>query len=132
MLKHKKLLVAGTFDHFHIGHQHFLWTAKSVTEQMTIIIARDTTVSRLKEKPAKNNELHRLERIQKENIPDTTARLGRTDGNFWETIKEESPSAIFLGYDQHFDEDSHRKLFPEIEILRALPYFPEFFKSSRF
>ncbi len=132
MPKIPKLLVAGTFDQFHIGHQYFLWTAQNLAENMTIIIARDTTVLRVKEKHPKNPEQSRLERIEKELLPDTKIRLGRADGNFWETIREESPTAIFLGYDQHFDETAHQELFPEIEILRALPYFPEFFKSSKF
>ncbi|MCK5460432.1 adenylyltransferase/cytidyltransferase family protein [Candidatus Gracilibacteria bacterium] len=135
---YKKILVAGTFDRFHVGHQYFLWTAKGLAQEMVVIIARDTNVLRFKKHRSKYSETFRLNRIKKElkikNISQdfVKVRLGREDANFWETIEEENPDMIYLGYDQRFDEEFCQKQFPFIEIKRAESYFPEFFKSSRF
>jgi|GEM_PF-1344748 cytidyltransferase-like protein len=132
-VKHfSKLLVAGTFDHFHVGHQHFLHTASGMCDQLIIIIGREGTVERIKGRVPRNSEEARLERVQSENIPHAHVRLGRKDGNIWETIREEMPNAIFLGYDQQFDEVKGAKLFPDIEIMRGNAYRPEHFKSSKF
>lgn len=132
-MKHfSKLLVAGTFDHFHVGHQHFLHTASEMCESLIIVIGRENTVERIKGRKPRHSEEERLKRIQKENINQARARLGREDGNVWETIREESPDAIFLGYDQRFDEGKCMELFPHIKILRGESYRPEHFKSSKF
>jgi glycerol-3-phosphate cytidylyltransferase-like family protein len=99
---------------------------------MVVVVARDTTVQRIKNHQPRHSETQRLERLKQENLPHTKVRLGRADGNFWETIREESPSVICLGYDQRFDESKCRELFPQIQIIRSDAYHPEFFKSSKF
>ncbi len=126
------ILVAGTFDRLHVGHQFFLWSAKNICQDLIIIIARDKTVLQLKKKMPKKQENDRLKQIQAENLPNTTIRLGRADANFIETIREFSPEAILLGYDQFFDEMKAKEIFPKIKFFRAQPYFPELFKSSKF
>ena len=126
------MLVAGAFDRFHVGHQFFLWSASRQCEQLTIIVGRNTTIEKIKGRPPRYSESERLERIRKERIPNASVRLGREDGNVWETIREENPDGILFGYDQRFDEDTCRALFPHITLLRSEPYRPEHFKSSKF
>lgn len=99
---------------------------------MVVIIARDITVHKIKKKSAKNCEAARLDRILKENIPNCTPLLGRIDADFHKTIKTVQPNAIYLGYDQNISEASLQSEFPKIKIFRAIPYTPEFFKSSKF
>ena len=132
MQKLNSLLVAGTFDFFHMGHQFLLWKAITKCHQLTIIIARDQTVQKVKGKLPYHNEDQRLQKVAKENFPNAQIQLGREDGNHFKTLEMLSPEGIFLGYDQKFDERRAQYLFPELEIVRAEPYHPQFFKSSRF
>lgn len=132
MTKFNKLLVGGTFDQFHLGHQHFLWTAKTLCEHLEIIIANDSTVQILKKKHPKNQAQKRQQRVQEEQIPNSTTRLGRTDANFYKTISSIAPNAIYLGYDQFIKEKALKTAFPTIHVMRAPAYYPNFFKSSKF
>ncbi len=127
-----KLFLAGTFDNFHIGHQFFLWSGRCLCETMTIVVARDKTVELKKGRLPINSEKSRIARIQKENISFASVRLGRADGDFIQTLREESPDILYLGYDQIFDETIIEDIFPTLHVIRAKPYFPEFFKSSKF
>lgn len=101
---------------------------------MSIIVARDKTVKQIKSMEPKNQELNRLKRVQTEisSVPDAQARLGREDADFWETIREENPDKILLGYDQHVQESQILEHFPELKIERCTAYKPDFFKSSKF
>lgn len=127
-----KIFVAGTFDHFHIGHQWLLWQACKMGESMTVIVAREQTVQNVKGHTPTHTEDERVQRIQKEGLPNTTIRLGREDQDFWKTLKEENPDHIVLGYDQKFDIESCRAEYPQISITRLEAYYPEYFKSSKF
>lgn len=69
MQKFNKLLVGGTFDQFHVGHQYFLWTAKSFCESLTVIVARDTTVQVLKKKLQRMMSLEDYPEFQKKIFP---------------------------------------------------------------
>ena len=99
-----------------------------------MIVARDKTVLKIKGKSAQNNEDSRLARVKEEfaGFENVKIRLGREDGDFWSTIKEESPDQILLGYDQQFDEEACAEKFPAIKVNRHTAYFPEWFKSSKF
>ena len=129
-----KILVAGTFDNFHIGHQWLIWSAKAKGESLVIIVARDKTVTRIKGSAPKNQERARMGRVLVDLVSTqhTTVRLGRKDADFWVTIAEESPDMIYLGYDQHFDEVQCAEKFPHIKIERCSSYAPEIFESSKF
>lgn len=129
-----KTLVAGTFDNFHVGHQWLLWQAQSQASELVVIVARDKTVHKIKKQPPRNTETARLARVLTEFVsqPNTKVRLGRADQDFWETIKEENPEKILLGYDQKFDEATCAQKFPNICIERCTAYSPAFFKSSKF
>ena len=117
-----------------MGHQWSIWSAFQKSESMCIIVARDKTVAKIKGRPSKNSELDRLERVQTEtnSEPNIKVRLGRADGAFWETLKEEAPDKLILGYDQHFKEADILAHFPNLKIERATAYAPEIFKSSKF
>ena len=132
MKKIPQLLIAGTFDRFHVGHQFFIHSASEMCDRLTIIVGREGTITRIKGRAPQHTESDRCARIEKENIPHATVRLGREDGNVWETIREVNPDGILLGYDQRFDEEKGRALFPHMQFLRSESYAPEHFKSSKF
>ena len=46
--QNKTVLTFGTFDIFHPGHLHYLKEAKKHGNCLIVIIARDTTVQRIK------------------------------------------------------------------------------------
>ncbi len=97
-------------------------------------MARDKTVKHIKSRPPKNTEDLRLKRVQTEiqNTLSAQARLGRSDADFWQTIREENPTHILLGYDQHVKEVQILEHFPHLKIERCSAYQPELFKSSKF
>lgn len=132
MKQYKKVFVAGVFDNFHIGHQYLLWTASQIAEQMVIVVARDTTVEKIKGRASKNNEIKRLDRIKEEGIPNSFIRLGRSDGQFWKTLEEENPDVLCLGYDQNLNEQDASQRFPHLVIHRCRQFFPQYFKSSKY
>ena len=129
---YKKIFVGGTFDNFHIGHQYLLWKSSSLAEILIIIVAREGTVKRLKGEKPKNSENKRFQRIKAEKIPNAIVRLGRKDADFYKTIQEEQPDAIFLGYDQDLNISNFNQKFPNIKIVRLNAYFPHLYKSSKF
>lgn len=128
----KKVFVGGTFDGLHVGHQFFLWNAVSLASEMVVVVARDETVLRYKKQMPRFLENERLSRVCAENLPHTQVRLGRRDGDFFQTLREESPDILLLGYDQRLDPAAVQKQFPTLRIERADPFAPEFFKSARF
>ncbi len=134
MQSSKKVFVAGTFDNFHVGHQFFLWSALAFGNKITVVIARNETVEKLKGRRARNNEDVRKSRLEEEfvKVENVKIRLGNSNGDFLETLKKENPDILFLGFDQIFDEKKCLKFFPDLKIIRAKKYFPEVFKSSRF
>jgi cytidyltransferase-like protein len=130
--KFSKVFVAGTFDGLHAGHQFFLWCAAQISKSLVVVVARDSTVLKLKKRVPKFPESERQARVFFEDLPNACVRLGRADGDFWQTLSEENPDVLFLGHDQKFDEVAARQKFPQLKILRAAAFSPEFFKSSRF
>lgn len=126
-----KGFIAGTFDRLHVGHQFLLWKASRKVEKLTIVVARDQTVQKIKNKSPHLSELQRFQSVEAQNIPNATVRLGRGDGDFQKTLCEENPDILFLGYDQQ-EPSWIRNSFPHIQIERINAYQPEFFKSSKF
>lgn len=46
----KKVMVFGTFDIFHKGHEFYFSKAKEYGEELIVIVARDETVLKIKKK----------------------------------------------------------------------------------
>ncbi len=130
----KKAFIAGTFDGFHVGHQFLLWTAYAKVEAMVVVVAQDVTVKRTKGRYPRRTGQERLARLATEfkNTPSVSVRMGRETGDFLQTVREESPTHLFLGYDQKADIDRIKEAFPDLIIKRMPAYFESFFKSSKF
>lgn len=159
MKKFEKVFVAGTFDFLHIGHQYLLWTAANSANSLVVIVARDENVRKIKGKLPHFDEQERVDKIyhsligqnieginstkllvprevslnRTEFLPKTEVKLGGKNlDDFFQTLRNEKPDAIFLGYDQKLRFPA--KLLEElgIEIVRVPAFHPEFFKSSYF
>lgn len=123
-----KIFVAGTFDHFHVGHQWLLWQACSRSDECVVVIARDVSVDRIKGFIPSHTEKERLQRVQRENLPHTKVILGKVGNDFLDIVREENPDLVLLGYDQYCPE----RLQESFRVERCSAYHPEVFKSSYF
>lgn len=125
----KKVVCAGTFDHFHPGHRDFLRQAKALGSYLTVIVARDETVRRIKGFLPSHDEQMRKRNVEESGIPELVL-LGNLDTDLLHIIQELSPDIIALGYDQRVSEEEIVRRFPSCTIIRLVSYKPEQYKSS--
>lgn len=123
---HKKVLVFGTFDYFHLGHA-FLLTEALKRGSVTVTIARDETVLKIKGSLPDHSAAERLQKIKKE-FPTVTVALGSTT-NYLESVHTVEPDIILLGYDQHLPPGINETDLPAT-IERLAAFKPEKYKSS--
>ena len=96
-----KVMATGAFDILHLGHIYFLKEAKKLGDTLAVVVAKDSTVRKLKHEPI-NPEQIRLDLIKELKIVDQ-AYLGH-EKDIYEILKEIKPDIIALGYDQLHDE----------------------------
>ena len=126
----QKILAFGTFDILHPGHTYILKAAKKLGGHLTVIIARDATVLKIKGKKSVFNENTRLKNVKGLKIADKV-RLGSL-GNKYKVISDEKPDIIALGYDQKFFVDDLKKVIGKnVRIVRLNAYKPKIYKSSK-
>ena len=124
----------GTFDIFHEGHKNLLGQAREYGDYLIVVIARDKTVEKVKERLPQNNENIRRQVVIESNLADEVI-LGSLE-NKYEAIEKYKPDVICLGYDQEaFTENLREKLekfdLNKTKIIRLKSYHPEKYKSSR-
>ncbi len=127
----KKVVCAGTFDHLHNGHVDFLKQAKALGDKLTVIVARDETVKRIKGFYPSDNEEIRKTNVENTGVPDTVV-LGNLDRDLFQILNEIKPDIIALGYDQRVSEAEVAEYSPKCSIVRLSPFHPEMYKSSLF
>ncbi len=96
-----RVMATGVFDLLHPGHLYFLTEAKKHGDELVVVVARDQTARRLK------HEAYVPEHMRREMVealkPVDRAVLGSTT-DIYETVVNERPAIIALGYDQVWDE----------------------------
>lgn len=126
----KKVMVFGTFDLLHEGHRYFLQEAKKYGNFLIVVIARDSSVRKMKGVDPHQNELQRLEQVKKIFAVDKVV-LGNED-DFYKVIEEYQPHILCFGYDQNKlnveSELKKRKIRAELYTLSA--FAPEKYKST--
>jgi cytidyltransferase-like protein len=132
-LSDKKTVMAfGTFDFFHAGHENYLKQAKELGHSLVVVVARDSTVKKVKSAPPLWNEKRRLKEVSECAFVDK-AILGEKDDKY-RVIKKFMPQILALGYDQFaFTYGLEQLLIKEkipAEIVRLKPFKEESFKSS--
>ncbi|MEK7093813.1 MAG: adenylyltransferase/cytidyltransferase family protein [Patescibacteria group bacterium] len=130
----KKVLVFGVFDGLHPGHHHFLKAAKDFGDSIIVVVARDSSVSTLKNKQAIQSESDRLRKVGELDYVEESVLGDETLGSY-EVLKTYQPDQICLGYDQDLLEKDLKErmsqgLLPQIETMRINAYRPEEFHSS--
>ena len=91
------VMVFGTFDVVHPGHLYFLRSAKRYGK-LTVVVARDVNVEKVKSKKPIHSEEKRRSSISKLSMVDE-AVLGNPDDPY-RIIEEKKPDIICLGFDQ--------------------------------
>jgi FAD synthetase len=129
----KKVLLFGTFDGVHAGHKDLLRQAQELGDEVMVVVARDVTVERVKKRTPNNSEQLRLKEIRLQRGV-TAAQLGVVGSNKYDVIAQYKPDTILLGYDQEAFIDKLKDYIEQealdIDITRALAYYPEQYKSS--
>lgn len=100
--KPKVVLASGVFDLLHIGHVRFLEDAKKAggsKAKLVVIIAKDTTVERIKGRKPIMSEDQRLALVESLKVVDE-AVMGYEGLDIDEVIDKIKPGVIALGWDQ--------------------------------
>jgi len=103
--KHEKrrvVLASGVFDLLHLGHVKFLEEAKKAggkNAELIVIIARDSTVQKIKGRKPVMPENQRCALVESLKVVDE-AVLGFENFDMGEVIERIKPDVIALGYDQ--------------------------------
>jgi FAD synthetase len=129
----KKVLVFGSFDILHPGHHNFFEQAKQYGDRLYVIVARNSTIEKVKQRKPVHDELKRKHDIEKTGLAHSVL-LGHPSDPYALIVKIK-PDVICLGYDQtSFTSDlekelKKRNLSPK--IIRLNPYKPHIYKSSK-
>jgi len=128
----KIVMVFGTFDVFHAGHEFFLRQAKKLGNYLIAVVAKDDTVKNVKGEYPQHDEKERLNRVKESGIADKVV-MGNSDDKY-KVIKKHKPHIIALGYDQFvFTYKLNKMIIDEnmnTEIIRLDGYEPDIYKSS--
>lgn len=122
----KRIVAQGTFDVLHPGHVHYLRQARSMGDELHVIVARSGNVTH-KDGPVIPDK-QRVEMVSSLE-PVDQAHLGDPEDIFV-PIREIAPDIIVLGHDQHHDkaaieaELDARDL--DCQVRRASEYEPEY------
>ena len=122
-----KVMATGTFDLLHLGHIYFLKEAKKLGDTLSVVVATDSTVRRLKHEPI-NPEVIRLNLINELKIVDE-AYLGYED-DMYEIVQEIKPDIIALGYDQIHDEENIKSELNKRKINAKVVRLSEYKEGS--
>lgn len=122
-----RVLVFGTFDVLHPGHRFVIEEALKRGE-VTVVVARDTTVRQIKKRSPRQSECERSQVLQ-EAFPSIIVMLGDSS-DYRVPIAAVAPDLILLGYDQSFPPGVSDADFP-CPVERLPAFEPEKWKSSK-
>jgi FAD synthetase len=123
-----KIFASGTFDILHTGHVEYFKAAKALknSTHLTIIVARDSNSTKLKNKPTINSEKKRLKKVKALKIADQVI-LG-SKGNPINSILKIKPDIIALGHDQWAKIPKLKKELKKHNLYPVVKRMPKFKK----
>lgn len=121
-----RVLVFGTFDRLHPGHR-FLFDEAMKRGDLFVVVARDSTVERIKKRLPEESQHERMAAIQKR-YPSAQVMLGH-ESDYTKPLEEVKPDLILLGYDQTLPPGVTEADFP-CPVERLPAFKPEVYKSS--
>ena len=91
-----RVMAVGIFDLLHAGHLHYVEQAKSLGDELVVVIAHDETVRKQKHEPVTGQELRR--RMVEGLKPVDRAIVGNPPGiPIFEILEDVKPDIIALG-----------------------------------
>lgn len=121
-----RVLLFGTFDRLHPGHE-FVLNEGSKRGELSVVVARDATVEKIKGRKADQSEQARLSAIR-EKFPKARVVLG-DDEDYLKPVSAIAPDLILLGYDQTLPPGVQLKDLP-CPVERLPAFEPEKYKTS--
>jgi len=118
-----KVMATGTFDLLHIGHIYFLKEAKKLGDRLIVVVARDSTVKKLKHEPVTSEKM-RVKLIKELKIVDE-AIMGH-EKDMYAVVEEVKPDIIALGYDQIHDENKIKQELKKRNMNVKVVRLPEY------
>jgi FAD synthetase len=122
----KRVVAQGTFDILHPGHVHYLREAKSMGDQLHVILARANNVTHKPDPVVPGPQ--RVEMVEALG-PVDHARLGHPEDIFV-PIEDIDPDVIVLGHDQHHEADAIREALADrgidCDVVRGSEREPQF------
>lgn len=118
-----KVMAVGVFDLLHAGHLHYVEQAKSLGDELIVVVAHDDTVRKQKHEPITGHELRC--RMVMGLKPVDLAIVGNPPSiPIFKILEDIKPDIIALGYDQKHSVDSVRSGLDEhgytsVEIIRV-------------
>lgn len=115
--KRVRVMAVGVFDLIHLGHVHYLQEARSMGDELVVVVATDEMVRRRKHVPIIPQEM-RVEMV-KALKPVDDAVLGDPQDQL-KSVERLKPEIIALGYDDYHNVEDLRRalagrgLHPEI------------------
>ena len=117
-------MATGVFDLIHTGHISYLQQARSMGDELVVVVACDDTVRRNKHEPITPDTMR--VRIVESLKPVDIAVIGK-HGDIFNTVRELDPDIIVLGFDQNFNENElseslKKEGLDHIRVVRATEY----------
>jgi FAD synthetase len=124
-----RILCSGTFDRLHTGHVGYMKAAKALASdaELIVIVARDKTSKRIKDKIPKNDEKTRLSRVRRFDFVDK-AVLGFLGDKAIKRVVSLSPDILALGHDQWAKEEWLAKELGKSGVNCKIVRMPKFEK----
>ena len=131
-----KIMVFGTFDMLHPGHEDLFRQARALSSHPYLIVslARDSSVARIKGAQARRSETERLALVRTHELVDE-AVLGDIKG-YMDHIRAVAPDIIALGYDQAGEyvdnlEADLKEAGLATRVVRLAAHKPDEYKTSK-
>jgi len=129
-----KVLVFGSFDPLHPGHEYFFKKAKQIGSHLTVVVARDQTIREVKKRRPHQDEAQRLTAV-KNNPHVDEALLGDSNPQSYSLLKRLSFDVLALGYDQKPDDVAVKEILrstghKDATAVRLDAFKPEKYKST--
>jgi cytidyltransferase-like protein len=113
------VFAAGCFNRLHEAHRRMLRTARSLGDELVVVLSNDSHNRKPNAMPA----AERRERLERLGLADRVL-IGRAD-SFAASLREVAPDVVVLGYDQRLPDAETEKAVRELGIrLVTMPWFP--------
>lgn len=128
-----RVIIFGTFDLLHKGHENFFEQAKKYGDELVVVVARDVNVRKVKRRAPVFGENDRLAQVRAHPLVDQ-AVLGHEHDDRYQIVRELKPDMICIGYDQRVPREFEQGLLDRgitAKIVRLKAYFPEKYKTTK-